>query len=265
MSQNECTSADRGRLTPLADVLERHAVEPMPADVRERIRASVLPVPGVSFLRDTRLAFARAAVVFACCGTLMGGVAYAADHSLPGDPLYPLKRATQEMRVAFTSVGSRHDALIELSDTRATEVRLLMMQQADEMRVQRALEGFEDAAGRAVESSPDTATAQQRVRRIEDAVSDEPAKVQERVKSGIPEALPGDGTGSGGGAGEEPTGGDGSGGTGGTGPSEGSGSGGTSTGPSDTRGPGTGATTQGGSSESSLPNGDESPVTPGRP
>jgi len=238
----------------------------MPADVRERIRASVLPVPGVSVLRDTRLAFARAAAVFACCATLMSGVSFAAAHALPGDPLYPLKRATQEMRVVFTAADLQDEALIELSDTRAEEVRLLMLQQADEMRVQRAVDGFEDAAGRAVYSSPDTATAQQRLRRIEDAVSDEPAKVQERMKTSIPEARPGD-TGTGGaGSGAGSTGGSGSDGTGGgAGPADGSGSGDTSAGSSGTQNPGTGGATQDGAGTSSKPDGGTVPVTPGRP
>ena len=265
MSHDESTSADRGRLTPLADILEHQAVQPMPADVRERIRAHVLPVPGVSVLRDTRLAFARAAAVFACGATLMSGVSFAAARALPGDPLYPLKRAAQEMRVVFTAADLQDEALIELSDTRAEEVRLLMLQQADEMRVQRAVDGFEDAAGRAVHSSPDTATAQQRVRQIEDAVSDEPTKVQERVKTGIPQACPGDtGTGGAGSGGGSP--GPGSDGTGGgAGPADGSGSGDTSTGPSDTRDPGTGGATQDGAGVNSKPDGGTAPVTPGRP
>jgi len=77
---------------------------------------------------------------------------------------------------------------------------MLMQVQAGEARIQKAVDGFGDAAGRAVESAPNTATAVQRAKQIEDAVSDEPAQVRERVQSGIPE------TGSGGSAPSVPSG-----------------------------------------------------------
>jgi len=231
----------------LGDILAERAIEPMPTQARERVRAMVLPVATPSSLRSTRLVFARSAALFACFGTLLTGASYAAAHSLPGDPLYPLKRATQEMRVILVTGDARGDVLIDLTDSRAEEVRLLMLERASESRVQTAVDGFEDAAGRAVESAPDSSTAQERVRRIEDAVSDEPAKVQQRVKAGIPQT--GDGTGSGTGTGSGPnTGGGTSGGTGsgsGTGSGTGTGSGepggGSRTVPSPTPTPGTGS------------------------
>lgn len=247
----------------LGTLLSERAVEPMPADARERVRALTLPARAPESLRSTRLVFGRAAALFACFGTLLTGASYAAAHSLPGDPLYPLKRATQEMRVILVTGDARGDALIELTDSRAEEVRLLMLERAAASRVQTAVDGFEDAAGRAVESAPDSTTAQERVRRIEDAVSDEPAQVQQRVKPGIPR--PGAGSGTGSGAGSGPGAGSDTGSGSGTGAGSGSGTGtgsgaGTQADPDPARTPGTG-TGGGGSPSPEAP----APVSPRAP
>lgn len=184
---NDKTTSVQGNSVPLEDVLSAASVGGIPESARMRIKTTVMSGVRPQPLRSTRLVFVRAAAVFACCGTLAGGVSFAAAHSLPGDPLYPLRQAVQEMRIVFTPQDSRGDALIDLSDTRAEEVRMLMQVQAGEARIQKAVDGFGDAAGRAVESAPDTPTAQERAKRIEDAVSDEPAQVRERVQSAIPE------------------------------------------------------------------------------
>ncbi|MBU4556510.1 MAG: hypothetical protein KJ747_06545 [Actinobacteria bacterium] len=197
---NDKTTPAHGNPVSLEDVLFASSVTGIPELERTRLKAVVMSSIRPQPLRSARLVFARAATVFACCGTLVGGVSFAAAHSLPGDPLYPLRQAAQEMRIVFTPQDSRGDALIDLSDTRAEEVRMLMQVQAGEARIQKAVDGFGDAAGRAVESAPDSPTAQQRAKRIEDAVSDEPVQVRERVQSGIPE------TGSGGSAPSVPSG-----------------------------------------------------------
>lgn len=244
------TSDGAGRLS-LEDLLASTPLDtPMPSEARARVRDEVMRSLDPGPLRSLRLSFARAATVFACCGTLLTGVSYAAAHALPGDMLYPLKRATQEMRIAFTLRSGQADALIRLSDTRAEEVRLLMQQKAEESRVQRALDGFGEAVDRAVQSAPDTSTARQRIRKIEDAVSDEPAPVRERVKAGLPSGGSDPGTGSG-------TGSDtGTGGSGGSGPGSGSGS--------DDAGPGSGPGSPDGAGQgqSAQP---PQPVSPGRP
>ncbi len=250
----------------LEDLLAAAPLEtPMPSDVRARVRDDVMRSLDPAPLRSVRLTFARAAAVFACCGTLLTGASYAAAHSLPGDALYPLKRAAQEMRVAFTPHAGQGDALIRLSDTRAEEVRLLMQQQAEESRVQRAVDGFGDAVDRAVQSAPDTPTAQQRVRRIEDAVSDEPAPVRERVKTGLPSTGSGAGSGTGSGAGSGTGSGTGSGAGAGSGSGSGSGTGsGTGTGPG--AGAGSGSTGEGSNQDGSgQPVQQPPPVSPGRP
>ncbi|MDO8987804.1 MAG: hypothetical protein Q7V14_06245 [Coriobacteriia bacterium] len=249
------TNPAHGNTVPLEDVLFASSVAAMPQLARAEVKAAVMSSIRSQPLRSTRLVFVRAAAVFACCGTLVGGVSFAAAHSLPGDPLYPLRQAAQEMRIVFTPQTSRGDALIELSDTRAEEVRMLMQVQAGEARIQRAVDGFGDAAGRAVESAPDTPTAQQRAKRIEDAVSDEPVQVRERVQSGIPE------TGSGGNTPSVPVGPKPS--TNGSGTSESS-----DAGPVDA-GYGSGTAQRGGSpsgstSQQVLPTPDDAAVTQGR-
>jgi len=261
MSHDEPMSQDHGRIVPLEDVLAATSVPPIPDDARARILARVMPVPGVAQLRHTRIMFARAAAVFACFGTLMSGVTYAAAHSLPGDALYPLKRAVEEMQVVFAPAESKDDALIERFDTRAEELRRLKSQRSDEILELRAIEGLQDAAGRALYSSPDTSTVQQRVRRIEDAVSDEPARVRERVKTEIPEALPG-GTGAGNGDGASNDSGSGSG-TKGSGPADSEEPGGS--GPTETPDGGTNQTPKGGGGTGSQQDGEPMPVTPRGP
>lgn len=280
MSHDEHMRAGSEALVSVEDILRQSAVPAVPRDVRDRIFAQIDRRESESRLRGTRLVFARALAVFACFSTLLGGVSYATAHSLPGDALYPLKRASQEMRVMLTPEGSRVDALIQLSDQRAEEVRLLMQQRASGSAVDRAVEGFGDAAGRAVQSAPDTQTAQQRVRRIEDAVSDEPAQVRERVQRSIPSPTPASpGTGGSGGTSGSGSGSGTSGGTSGSGSGSGTSGGTSGSGSGSTDGSGAGSGGSGSGSGAVVPGPGSSPdgsgsgtgtdggtpVTPGRP
>ncbi|NTU86386.1 MAG: hypothetical protein HGA45_44825, partial [Chloroflexales bacterium] len=72
-----------------------------------------------------RLAGVALALLLAVLGT-----GYAAAASLPGAPLYPLKRQAEELRVTFTPPDARDDVRRALLEARRDELSALVAQQA---------------------------------------------------------------------------------------------------------------------------------------
>jgi hypothetical protein len=75
------------------------------------------------------------------------GVAYASESSLPGDGLYPVKRAVESLRLAV-SLTPEGDAglLLEMAETRLSEVsRLSDLDREDDLPA--ALAGYDQAVG----------------------------------------------------------------------------------------------------------------------
>jgi len=107
------------------------ARETMPADVHARVRNRVMT--GVRaqarppFFAAQSRRIAAAATAFTMLG---GGVAYAADAALPGDALYPVKRAAESAVVALLPAGELENAvLVRLAERRAEEIGELVRQQ----------------------------------------------------------------------------------------------------------------------------------------
>lgn len=162
------------------------AFEPMPDDVRTAMRHRVLVATSDNGAPSRiRQAFARSAATFTTVAVLLTGTSYAAANSVPGDILYPLKRAVEEAHVALAP-GGPEEALVEQAQTRAEEVRRLMEMGAPEAMINEAAVGFGTAAARAVEQAQSPEDAARTVRRIEDAFSEQPEGVQERVEEVIP-------------------------------------------------------------------------------
>jgi len=164
----------------------------MPEASRDRIRHNVLsavasqPRPVL-----THAVFMRAAAAFSALTIGLGGMSYAAASALPGSPLYPVKRAIEEARVAVQfGETNRADALVDLTRERVRDVERLMDQDADEYRIERAEEDFGDAAQRAVEAEGDEAQSRERVEQIEQGVEDAPDPVRERVADEVPAPSP---------------------------------------------------------------------------
>ncbi|NTW29172.1 MAG: hypothetical protein HGA39_07405 [Coriobacteriia bacterium] len=106
----------------------RTAAESMPdqarADVRRRVMSTIQPRTRSGFF----LAQSRriAAAVTAATVLFGGGVAYAANGSLPGSTLYPVKRAVENAIVAVLPTGSlERQVLVGLAERRAEEAGAL--------------------------------------------------------------------------------------------------------------------------------------------
>ena len=99
--------------------------------------------PGVR-RHNRRLAVAAAAFV-AVGGT--AGVAAAAENSLPGDPLYPIKRGIESAQVSLNSSDSAkgHD-LISQASTRLKEIDGLMSEGDSTSRITHTLASFQRSA-----------------------------------------------------------------------------------------------------------------------
>ena len=99
----------------------------MPADVRARVRATIMA--GVGTTRVSVLARRRIAVAFAgvcVVASAISGVTLAAAASLPGDPLHGLKLAWEQSRVALAPTpGLRDAALRTIASDREAEAAAL--------------------------------------------------------------------------------------------------------------------------------------------
>ncbi len=184
-------SSDRGTGTRLLEEVIRESHEPMPELSRVRTRSRVLAsIDTASRISRARILFTRTAVALTTTATIMAGTGLAAASSLPGDLLYPVKRATEEVRVAFAPTAQQGEILLEMVRERIREVSGLVESEASEPAVKRATEQFGSAAGRAVHGEPDPKASQDIVREIEASVAEEPAAVRQRVGSQIPEPAP---------------------------------------------------------------------------
>ncbi|HEY6934792.1 MAG TPA: DUF5667 domain-containing protein [Marmoricola sp.] len=153
------------RYAPLADVvtLLRSHEQPDPrpefaADLRERLmlaaETELVPAPARPAApsprrrarrRERPVAALAAALVFVGGSA---GVAAAAQGSVPGDPLYPLKRGIEQASVALhTTDASKGADLLGQAATRLDEVRSLVGQGAPAETVNQTLQQFTDTAG----------------------------------------------------------------------------------------------------------------------
>ena len=91
--------SDRTKFDSTTDLgaLIEGAHEEMPEFSRVRVRARLLGAIGNDgALTRARVAFVRSAAAFTATATLLAGTGLAAAVSMPGDPLYPLKRAAED-------------------------------------------------------------------------------------------------------------------------------------------------------------------------
>lgn len=96
-----------------------------------------------------RRIFARVALAAALVGVGLPGVAWAAsENALPGEVLYPVKRAFEEAQIAVA--GNPADEAAVLLEIAAERLREAAMAQSRELEnvVEQALAGFRDALGR---------------------------------------------------------------------------------------------------------------------
>ena len=106
--------------------------------------APVIAFPDAARRRQRRVSVAAAALI------VVGGtasVAAAAENSLPGDPLYPLKRGIESAQVTFNSSDSgKGQDLLRQASTRLDEVDGLLDDKADADRITSTLASFKRSA-----------------------------------------------------------------------------------------------------------------------
>lgn len=152
-------TARHAELLRTVELLTTHrAVEPRPAfsaDLRERLmtaaRTELVPDPTatVRVLRPTVPARRRVGVVAASLvivGTAAGAAA-ASTGALPGDPLYPVKRGTEQVGTSFTlGAAQKGRSQLDHAGTRLDEAGQLLEQDADDRLVVGALRDFQAEA-----------------------------------------------------------------------------------------------------------------------
>ncbi len=152
-------AARHARLVRTVDLLTSHpAVEPragFSADLRARLMAAAETdlVPDrtatVRVLRPAGQGRRRVGAVAASLVIVGGsaGVAAASSGALPGDPLYPVKRGTEQVGTSL-SLGAAQKGRSELSHaaTRLEEAQELQSRGADERLVTGALQSFRESA-----------------------------------------------------------------------------------------------------------------------
>ncbi len=151
----------RPELAELLDVVGamRAAEAPAPrpdfvASLRERLleeaqtaltRDAILTLPPRRKSSDRKLAIAASAFVLVG-GT--AGMAAAAQHALPGDALYPIKRGIEAAQADLSSGdASKGHKLLDQADSRLHEVQSMLADDAASPEVAATLDDFVDQAG----------------------------------------------------------------------------------------------------------------------
>ncbi len=139
----------------------RAAAPPMEAQAQARMREAVLRslparqlaprrVPRRAFLLQPAFAAALALVL------ALGGTAYAANESLPGTALYPVKRAAENALVAIVPAGTfERQLLLGLAERRAEEAGILARQsETTQERAREAIGSLSESVRHATDPDP---------------------------------------------------------------------------------------------------------------
>lgn len=165
--------------------------ETMPAEARESVRARVVAhAASQGRLARAKVVFFRSAAAFTATATLLAGTGYAAASTVPGDFLYPVKRAAEEIHLIFSPNAQQDEALLNMTRERTRELRELIEADAPQGDVDRAAEDFGNFANRAVGSQDTSEAAADVAREIEKDVSAQPKSVQDAVSGKLPQAAP---------------------------------------------------------------------------
>ena len=180
------------------------AAEPLSAsaraDIRERVMHEVSATSrgGIFALASHRLAVAGTALAVG-----FGGVAYAAERSLPGDPLYGVKIAAENAVVAVLPPGRLENrVLVSIAARRAGETARLAREGSGADTIDEALGSLRNAVREAApDEGPLTTDDASRIRQ---RGADAPAETRDAIDEAVTSPGPAEGSGSGGGAGGTP-------------------------------------------------------------
>ena len=109
--------------------------------VRERVMSHVA---GDAVRIRSLFVFRRAVATVTVTATLLGGVSYAAASSLPGDPLYGIKRLSEDVTLQVLPEGAlQRRFLFTIATRRADELAQMTTDGADDALKIRTLEQFQ--------------------------------------------------------------------------------------------------------------------------
>jgi hypothetical protein len=142
VARTEFVADLRSRLMVAAETLLSPTAAP--AGATQPRPSNVITLSPAARRHNRRLTVAAAAFVVVG-GT--AGVAAAAEHALPGDPLYPIKRGIESAQVSFkTSDSAKGHDLISQASTRLDEIDGLMGADNSSAQITRTLSSFEHSA-----------------------------------------------------------------------------------------------------------------------
>jgi hypothetical protein len=157
----------------------------MPAAAKRAVRDRVM----FAARSDTRrrawvLVSRRAAFAFAITAALSSGVAYAAGNSLPGDLLYPVKRASESVAVALLPDGALQDGVLHaVAERRAVEAVRLAQHGVESGVFDHAMSELRDAMETAFPAGE--GLPEREIERLRDRAEDVPAPQREQIESAI--------------------------------------------------------------------------------
>lgn len=178
--------------------LERMIAEsasPFPARRKEAVRVRVLcQVRRDALLARGRMIFRRAMATVTVTATVLGGVSYAAASSLPGDPLYAVKQASEEVTLSVLPEGRlRQMFLFTVATRRADEIARMSIEESGTPLYLEVMERFQVTTTAAYGDEPVADAPQPSETKLRERVDAAPEPVRERLQQAI-EAAGSDGT-----------------------------------------------------------------------
>ena len=164
----------------------------MPAEARSSVRRRVLAtVASDARFRRARVLTWKATAAYLAASLAATGVAYASSVALPGQPLYAVKLAVEEVAIAAApSAGLKGSMQERVAVRRADEIAVLAHERADQPEVSEAVGRFEEAATRAL-SGADTPKAKRAEEKLRKHVDKVPGAAKGRAKRALDTARSG--------------------------------------------------------------------------
>ncbi|MBN2247664.1 MAG: hypothetical protein JW733_03105 [Coriobacteriia bacterium] len=161
------------------------AAEPLSASTRAQIRTRVMH----EVLADRRggllmLASHRVAAAATALAVLGSGVAYATEHSLPGDPLYGVKIAAENAAVSILPPGRLENRLlVSIAARRAGETASLARKGSEPQLVDDSLGALREAVRQATPA--EGTLGEEEAHRIRERGADAPVQTREAIDEAV--------------------------------------------------------------------------------
>lgn len=170
----------------VAQAISRSVVS-LPDDRRRVIRARVMTyVTRDALLSRGRSVFRRAMATVTVAATVFGGVSYAAAVSLPGDPLYGIKRLSEDVMLqVLPDGGMQRHFLFTIATRRADELARMTTDGADDALMSRTFEQFKAATSAAYGDGTDAGEAKAPETRLRERVNAAPQPTKTQLQNAL--------------------------------------------------------------------------------